>query len=64
MKKYLHYIILAGIAVMSCNKTETDAPSASGNEAQPATVQMTFTGIAEAGTKTSLDAGSKVHLRS
>ena len=58
MKKYLHYIILAGIAVMSCNKTETDAPSVSGNEAQPATVQMTFTGIAEAGTKTSLDAAT------
>lgn len=59
MNKYLHYIILAGMAVMSCNKTETDMPFAEpAPDAQPATVQMTFTGIAETGTKTSLDAGT------
>ena len=57
MNKYLHYIILAGMAVMSCNKTETDMPlEEPAPDAQPATVQMTFTGIAETGTKTSLDA--------
>lgn len=58
MKKYLHYIILAGIAVISCNKTETDAPSVPTPDAQLPTVQMTFTGIAETGTKTSLDTES------